>query len=144
MDIPSPPGAPKGYRERRSQCQGTKRRNRDARVGGKKKFNIHECAGTCSRATDWDAQVTKSLQQGKSWFQKYAEVQLVEMGAASREVNEVPGLGRDENFETVAVTVDSGACNAVGPPNVGTYFDNADAEASKAGKHYSAANGSLM
>ena len=42
------------------------------------------------------------------------------------------------------VTVDSGAYNAVGPPQVGTHFPIKHAEASKKGKNYTAANGSTI
>ena len=47
-------------------------------------------------------------------------------------------------METVVVTVDSGAYNAGGPKHVGTHFDVKPTEASKAGRRYSAANGSII
>ena len=64
-----------------------------------------------------------NVSKPKSWFQKYAELELVEVGAGSPEVNEVPKANQDTNFEIIEVTVDSGAFNTVGPPKVGTHFD---------------------
>ena len=63
------------------------------------------------------------------------------MGAGIPEVNAVPKTGQDADFETISVTVDSGAYNTVGPPHIGTYFKIANTEASKSGRHYRAANG---
>ena len=40
--------------------------------------------------------------------------------------------------------MDSGAFNTVGPPKVGTHFDLKPTEASAQGKHYRAANGSVI
>ena len=48
------------------------------------------------------------------------------------------------SLETVVVTVDSGAYNTVGPKHVGAHFDVKPTEASKAGRGYSAANGSII
>ena len=47
-------------------------------------------------------------------------------------------------YEIINVTVDSGAYNTVGPPQVGTYFKIANTEASKTGRHYRAANGTAI
>ena len=80
----------------------------------------------------------------KSWFQKYAELELVEAGPGSPEVNEVPKVNQDAHFEVISVTVDSGAFNTVGPPKVGTHFNLTPTEASAQGKHYRAANGSVI
>ena len=80
----------------------------------------------------------------KSWFQKYAELELVEVGSGGPEVNEVPRVNPDVNFEVIEVTVDSGAYNTVGPPKVGTHFNLVPTEASSQGKHYRAANGSVI
>ena len=62
----------------------------------------------------------------------------------SFEVNAVPKQDPSSTEETVVVTVDSGAHNTVGPKHVGTHFDVKPTEASKAGRHYSAANGSII
>ena len=72
----------------------------------------------------------------KSWFQKYAELSLVEREAPNREVNAVPKVNQDAGFEIISVTADSGAYNAVGPPQTGTYFNLTHADASAKGRHY--------
>ena len=46
-------------------------------------------------------------------------------------VNAVPKQDMGSGMEAVVVTVDSGACNAVGPVSVGTHFDVKPTEASK-------------
>ena len=86
----------------------------------------------------------KANESGKSWFQKYAELSLVEVNAESPEVNAVPKVNADRNYETLTVTVDSGAYNTVGPPTAGTYFKIEQSKASHAGQHYRAANGSTI
>ena len=66
------------------------------------------------------------------------------MGINSPGVNAVPKANQDVNFETISVTVDSGAFNTVGPPTIGTHFKITPAEASAKGRHYSAASGSVI
>ena len=44
----------------------------------------------------------------------------------------------------VTVTLDSGAYNTVGPRKVGSYFPIKPTEASQTGKHFSAANGTVI
>ena len=68
----------------------------------------------------------------------------MEREASNREVNAVPTVNQDADYETISVTVDSGAYNTAGPPKVGTHFDVKPAEASAAGRHYRAANGSII
>ena len=74
----------------------------------------------------------------------YAELNLVEMGLTSPEVNAVPKLEKDTDFEVVTVTADSGAYNTVGPTTAATHFKITPTEASSKGRHYSAANGSVI
>ena len=73
---------------------------------------------------------------------------MVERDNGDKEVNEVPvgtvKNGHDDHYEIINVTVDSGAYNTVGPPQVGTYFKIANTEASKTGRHYRAANGTAI
>ena len=66
------------------------------------------------------------------------------MGPYTPEVNAVPTANHDTNFEIISVTVDSGAYNTVGPPTTGTYFDITPTETAAKGRHYSAANGSVI
>ena len=68
----------------------------------------------------------------------------MESDAVNREVNAVPKSNRDTDHETITVTVDSGAYNTVGPPKVGTHFEVKPTEASASGRHYRAANGSVI
>ena len=68
----------------------------------------------------------------------------MECEIVNREVNAVPASNQDADYETISVTVDSGAYNTVGPPKVGTHFDVKPAEASAAGRHYRAADGSVI
>ena len=46
--------------------------------------------------------------------------------------------------EVITVTLDSGAYNTVGPRRVGSYFPIKPTEASQTGKHFSAANGTVI
>ena len=61
-----------------------------------------------------------------------------------REVNAVPKGCDDQNFETLVVTVDSGAYNTVGPVKAATHFKIEPTKASQTGQHYWAANGSTI
>eukprot|EP00959_Pyramimonas_sp_CCMP1952_P338477 7088403-Pyramimonas_sp.AAC.1 len=58
------------------------------------------------------------------------------------EVNAVPP--QSTTHETIVVTVGSGAYNTVGPSRIGTYFPIKQTDASKQGRHYSAANGTTI
>ena len=69
---------------------------------------------------------------------------LAGVGEQSHEVNAVPKMSDNQNYETLVVTVDSGAYNAVGPPAVGAYFNVEPTKASQSGQGYSAANGSAI
>ena len=68
----------------------------------------------------------------------------MEREASNREVNAVPTINQDADYEIISVTVDSGAYNTVGPPKTGTYFNLAPTDASAKGRHYRAANGSVI
>ena len=48
---------------------------------------------------------------------------------------------KEENYEKVTVTVDSGAADTVGPKKVGRRMPSKETEASRAGRNYRAANG---
>ena len=84
------------------------------------------------------------MRKEKDWFAKYAQVQLVERQERAPEVNAAPQSGGKEGHEIVIVTLDAGAYNTVGPPQVGSYFLIKPAEASQTGKRYSAASGSVI
>ena len=92
----------------------------------------------------WQERVKECVQKEKSWFEKYAQVQLVERPDCAPEVNEVPQGSGNGVYEVVTVTLDSGAYNTVGPRKVGSYFPVKPTEASQTGKHFSAANGSVI
>ena len=66
------------------------------------------------------------------------------MPAQTPEVNAVPQGDEGGDYEVVTVTLDSGAYNTVGPLKVGSYFPVKPTSASQAGRHYSAANGSVI
>ena len=51
-------------------------------------------------------------------------------------------MSNDDEEEVIEVTVDSGAVNTVGPPDVGKAFETYETEASRTGKNFKAANGS--
>ena len=59
-------------------------------------------------------------------------------------MNAVPTQDPSSALETVVVTVGSGAYDTVGPPGVGTHSEVRPTEASRAGLHRSAANGSII
>ena len=84
------------------------------------------------------------MQQEKDWSTKYAQVQLVERPDRAPEVNAAPQGCNGEGCETVVVTLDSGAYNAVGPSQTGSYFPVKPTEAFQTGKHCSAVNGSAI
>ena len=90
------------------------------------------------------ARVNECIQQEKDWCIKCAQVQLVERSDCAPEVNAVPQNGGDEGYETVVVTLDSGAYNAACPPQVRSHFPVKPAEASQTDKRYSAANGPVI
>ena len=125
------------YEQQYEEKKRTRRRNKLNLRGA-----YHQCGDNCNHATIPSA--FANVPKPKSWFQKYAELELVEVGAGGHEVNEVPKLNQDTKFEVISVTVDSGAYNTVGPPKVGTYFNVTPTEASAQGKHYRAANGSVI
>ena len=125
------------------QREERKKLTRNAKMGLTKSY--HACGANSNHVTSSPSpKAHKDAAKPKSWFQKYAELELVEVGAGGPEVNEVPKVNHDTNFEVIAVTVDSGAYNTVGPPKIGTYFNLAPTEASAQGKHYRAANGQLF
>ena len=74
----------------------------------------------------------------------YEEPSLVEVCGTTAEVNSAPNVDQGSGMEAVAVTADSGACNAVGPLHVGAHCPIKPAEASKVVNHYSAANSSVI
>ena len=64
-----------------------------------------------------------------------------------QKVEPPPGLMAgmtDEEEEDIEVTIDSGAVDTVGPPSVGKAFKMYRTEASEAGRHFRAANGSMI
>ena len=106
---------------------------------------FHQCSGGCNHNTKANAAPIKPVvKEKKSWFQKYAELDLVEVNVEDREVNAVPKGNDDQNFETLVVTVDSGAYNTVAPLKVATHFKIEPTKASQTGQHYRAANGSTI
>ena len=127
------------------QQEEKKRRKRRSKLNLTASY--HSCNGECNHGLSPPppkAHQTPVNHKPKSWFQKYAELSLVECEAVNREVNAVPSTNQDTNYETIAVTVDSGAYNTVGPPKVGTHFEVKPTEASASGRHYRAANGSVI
>ena len=52
---------------------------------------------------------SKADDSGKSWFQKYAELNIVEREAPNSEVDAAPKVNQDTDYEIIAVTMDSGA-----------------------------------
>ena len=68
----------------------------------------------------------------------------MEVNIESPEVNAVPKMCDDQNFETLVATVDAGAYNTVGPKKVATHFKVEPTKASQTGQHYRAANGSTI
>ena len=102
------------------------------------------CSQTIGFTKEWQARVNKSIREEKSWVDKYAQVQLVDRPDLAPEVNEVPQGSESGVYEVVTVTLDSGAYNTVGPRRVGSYFPVKPTEASQTGKHFSAANGSVI
>ena len=78
----------------------------------------------------------------KEAINEAGKVNLVETVMDPKEVNSVPK--NLDNMELITVTVDSGAFNTVGPPKTGTHFPLKQTQASKAGKHYRAANGTTI
>ena len=107
------------------------------------------CTGECGKIhspppSEWQVRVNKSIREEKSWIAKYAELQLVERPDCAPEVNEVPQGGENGVYEVITVTLDSGAYNTVGPRRVGSHFPIKPTEASQTGKHFSAANGTVI
>ena len=100
--------------------------------------------GECSHHGDWRKRVQECIQKEKDWADRYAQVQLVEMPNHTPEMNAVPQGDESGYYEIVTVTLDPGAYNTVGPLKVGSYFPVKPTEASQTGKHYSAANGSVI
>ena len=122
------------------QYDERKRINRFDKRSMSKAF--HQCSDDCNHTTKANAAPTKPtvVKEKKSWFQKYAELDLVEVNVEDREVNAVPKGNDDQNFETLVVTVDSGAYNTVGPVKAATYFKIEPTKASQTGQHDRAAN----
>jgi hypothetical protein len=62
------------------------------------------------------------------------------------EIAPPPGLiaGMREEVEVIEVTMDSGAVDTVGPSSVGTGFETYETEASRSGRNFRAANGSVI
>ena len=56
----------------------------------------------------------------------------------------MPKINDHQKYETLVVTVDSGAYNAVGPVKAATHFKIERTKASQSGQHYRAANGSTI
>ena len=121
--------------------RGERRRvNRVNATKEKRRFITHECGGNCGHTGSWNKRVRASLEEEKKT--NLGQVGLVEVNQSGREVNSVP-VSDDQN-EIVVVTLDSGAYNTVGPPKVGTRFPVQPTNASKEGRHYRAANGSVI
>ena len=80
----------------------------------------------------------------KASIQRYAELGLAEMGEVNPEVSAAPKIDENAEFEIISVTVGSGAYNTAGPQTTGTHFKVTPTEASSKGRHYCAANGSVI
>ena len=129
------------------QLQHEERRRRKRKGKLNLTTDYHACGVDCTHEPPplpHRASKSPVTPEPKSWFQKYAELELVEVGANAPEVNAVPKMSNDSNYEIIPVTVDSGAYNTVGPPSVGTHFKVTPTEASAKGKHYRAANGTII
>ena len=143
VDLAEPPGLNEvdpGWTKQRSQRRKEKREV-------KTRFNTHGCNShdcVTENCNSWQSRIHASIKMESDWASKYAQVQLVEMSAQGPEVNAVPQNEENGDYEVVTVTLDSGAYNTVGPPKVGTYFPVKPTSASQSGKHYSAANGSVI
>ena len=92
--------------------------------------------GNGSPPREWQVRVEECIQKEKSWFDKYAQVQLVERPDCAPEVNEVPQGSGNGVYEVATVTLDSGAYNTLGPRRVGSYFPAKPTEASQTGKQW--------
>ena len=143
VEIPPVPDQSNGL-DWNKQYNERKRINRFDKRSLSKAF--HQCSEDCNHNTKANAfhAEPKIVKEGKSWFQKYAELSLVEVNVESPEVNAVPKMSEDKDFETLTVTVDSGAYNTVGPVKVATHFKVEPTKASQSGQHYRAANGSMI
>ena len=136
IEVPTPPTLPKSQQEWRTQYQETKRRSREEKRAGHRRFANYGCETICAHFTEGNSRVSKCIETEKRYLE------LVEMGSTTKDVQSVPRPSVDADFEAVTVAVDSGAHHSVGPPDVATYIEVEDTEASRAGRHYSAANGS--
>ena len=150
-EVPWDNGLPDGLTEgQRDKAEWLKQREERRRINRFDKRSLskafHQCNDGCNHNTQANAAhaVPKIVKESKSWFQKYAELSLVEVNVESPEVNAVPKMSEDKDFETLTVTVDSGAYNAVGPVQVATHFKVEPTKASQSGQHYRAANGSMI
>ena len=113
----------------------------------KTKFNSSGCEShncVTDQCNAWQSRIHASIRAESDWSNKYAQVQLVELPNEQPEVNAVPQSEDAGEYEVVTVTLDSGAYHTVGPPGVGTYFPVKPTPASQSGRHYSAANGSVI
>eukprot|EP00959_Pyramimonas_sp_CCMP1952_P461238 9481258-Pyramimonas_sp.AAC.3 len=119
-----------------------KKAARKVSINLRKAYKSHECNFNCNHVDEWAKRINQCIKQEKSWREKHCEIGLIEMKSAAPEINSVPV--QNATHETIVVTVDSGAYNTVGPPKVGTYFPIKHTNASKQGKHYSAANGTTI
>ena len=64
-------------------------------------------AGECCHQGEWQERFEECIQKEKDWFDKYAQVQLVERPDYAPEVNEVPQGSDSGDYETVTVTFNS-------------------------------------
>ena len=124
---------PEVNEEWKKQYEERRKINRSAKLGLTKSYHI--CGDGCNHAALPSTPNLKTAKtptgspKPKSWFQRYAEVNLVERDAPGHEVNAVPKVNEDTDYEIITVTVDSGAYNTVGPPTVGTHFKLSPTEA---------------
>ena len=115
------------------QREERRRLNRGTRLNLTKSY--HTCWINCDHGSSLPTKPTNSKKtsftgDSKGWFQKYAELNLIEMGAGVPEVNAVPKMEQNSDFETITVTVVSGAYNTVGPLTTGKHFKVTPTEAS--------------
>ena len=144
-DITSPPIIPKAEEEwhftRHERKRIDKYNKKAHRYGG---CNANCCDKNEPKLDPWSwngkfEEFAKNEKEALKVIRSQQSVNLVETSNGAKEVNFVPIS--DDKWETITVTVDSGAFNTVGPPKTGTHFPLKQTHASSNGKNYRAANG---
>ena len=143
VNLLEPPGLNEVSQEWVKQRNQRRKEKREVKT----RFNLSSCEShdcVTDKCNAWQSRIHASIRAESDWSNKYAQVQLVELPNEQPEVNAVPQSEESGEYEVVTVTLDSGAYNTVGPPKVGTYFPVKPTSASQSGRHYSAANGSVI